>query len=75
MLNTASNIAAPDNLHKALVDTHRDLTPEQSRLVDAKLIMRLANHVGDLAVLRRAMAKAREGVTPAGQDGVMRTVA
>jgi hypothetical protein len=54
---------------------HRDLTPDQSRLVNAKLILLLANHVGDPAVLRQAMAKAREGVTPAGQDGVLRTVA
>ena len=75
MLNTDLNLAAPDDFYEALVDLHRDLAPEQSRLVNAKLILLLANHVGDLAVLRQAMAKAREGVTPAGQDGVLRTVA
>ena len=74
MLNTDLNLAAPDDFYEALVDLHRDLTPEQSRLVNAKLILLLANHVGDPAVLRQAMAKAREGVSPAGQDGVLRTV-
>ena len=51
------------------------ITPEQSRLINAKLILLLANHVGDPTVLRQAMAKAREGVTPAGQDGVLQVVA
>src|SRR4051812_32477711 len=75
MLNTDLNITAPDDFYEALVELHRDLTPDQSRLVNAKLILLLANHVGDPAVLHQAMAKAREGVTPAGQDGVLRTVA
>jgi hypothetical protein len=66
MLNTDLNLAAPDDFYEALVDLHRDLTPEQSRLVNAKLILLLANHVGDFAVLRQAMAKAREGIIPAG---------
>ena len=75
MLNTDLNLAAPDDFYEALVDLHRDLTPEQSRLVNAKLILLLANHVGDLSVLRQAMAKAREGITPAGQDGVLQALA
>jgi hypothetical protein len=75
MLNTEPNIAAPDDFYEALVEIHRDLTPEQSRLVNAKLILLLANHIGDLDVLREAMAKARQGVAPAGQDAVARIVA
>jgi hypothetical protein len=75
MLNTELNLAAPDDVYEALVALHRDLTPEQSRLVNAKLILLLANHVGDAAVLRQAMAKAREGITPAGQDSTLRTTA
>ncbi|MDI3306860.1 MAG: DUF2783 domain-containing protein [Acetobacteraceae bacterium] len=74
MLNTDLNLAAPDDFYEALVELHRDLTPEQSRLVNAKLILLLANHIGDMGVLRQAMAKAREGITPAGQDNVLRTV-
>jgi hypothetical protein len=63
-----ANLTAPDDFYEALVDLHRDLTPEQSRLVNAKLILLLAYHVGDFAVLRQAMAKARKGITSAGQS-------
>jgi hypothetical protein len=75
MLNTEPNIAAPDDFYEALVELHRDLTPEQSRLVNAKLILLLANQIGDLNILRAAVAKARKGMTPAGQDNIMRAVA
>jgi hypothetical protein len=68
VLNTDLNIAAPDDFYEALVDMHRDLTADQSRLANAKLILLLANHIGDFAVLRQAMARARAGVQPAGQD-------
>ena len=74
VLNTEPNIAAPDDFYEALIDAHRGLTPKQSALVNAKLILLLANHVGDLGVLREAMAKAREGITPAGQDATVRAV-
>ena len=65
MLNTDPNIAAPDDFYDALIDVHRGLSAEQSQLVNAKLILLLANHIGDPAVLRQAMAKARESVRPA----------
>ena len=58
-LNTEPNIARPDDFYQILIDTHRDLTEEQSRDVNAKLILLLANHVGDTEVLREAMTIAR----------------
>ena len=61
-LDIEPNIAAPDDFYEALIDMHRDLTPQQSQLVNAKLILLLANHVGDPDVLREAIAHAREGV-------------
>ena len=61
-LLTDPNIAAPDDFYEALVDMHRGLTEAESHLVNARLILLLANHVGDLAVLREAMDKARAGV-------------
>jgi hypothetical protein len=64
MLNTEPNIAAADDFYQELIELHRDLSDEQSALVNAKLILLLANHVGDLAVLREAMAAAREDVAP-----------
>ena len=51
-----------DDFYQLLIDTHRDLSDEQSALVNAKLILLLSNHIGDLAVLREAMSRAREGV-------------
>jgi hypothetical protein len=62
MLNTDPNIAAPDDFYQELIDLHRDLTDEQSALVNAKLILLLANHIGHPAVLRAAMTAAREDV-------------
>jgi predicted LPLAT superfamily acyltransferase len=62
MLNTESNIALPDDFYEELIDLHRDLTEEQSALVNAKLILLFANHIGDMEVLRAAMAAAREHV-------------
>ena len=65
MLNTEPNIAAADDFYQELIELHRDLSDEQSALVNAKLILLLANHIGDLAVLREAMAAAREEVAAA----------
>jgi hypothetical protein len=59
-LNLESNIASPDDFYQELIDLHRNLTDEQSALVNAKLILLLANHIGDTEVLRAAMAAARE---------------
>jgi hypothetical protein len=64
-LNIEPNLGAPDDFYEALIEMHRDLTPQQSQLVNAKLILLLANHVGDLTVLREAMAHARDGVAGA----------
>lgn len=51
-----------DDFYEALIDTHRDLSDEQSAMVNAKLILLLANHIGDISVLREAMRLARAGV-------------
>ncbi len=51
-----------DDFYEALIATHQDLTDDQSALVNAKLVLLLSNHVGDLTVLREAMAIARQGL-------------
>jgi len=61
-LNIEPNVAAPDDFYQALIDLHRDLSDAQSELVNARLILLLANHVGDLEVLREAMRRARTGI-------------
>ena len=62
-LNTDINIAAPDDFYEELIELHRGLSDEQSALVNAKLILLLANHIGDAAVLREAMRAARADIT------------
>ena len=51
-----------DDFYQLLIDAHRDLTDEQSALLNAKLVLLLANHVGDIAVIREALQRAREDV-------------
>jgi hypothetical protein len=78
-LNTQSNFSEPgvrqrwaytpgDAFYDALIAAHHGLTDAQSELLNARLVLLLANHVGDLSVLREAIALARSGVAP--QRGV-----
>ncbi len=67
ILNIEPNIAQPDDFYEALIDMHRDLDAEQSRMANAHLILLLANHVGDEAVLREAMQRAR-ALVPTSSD-------
>lgn len=61
-LNIEPNLLLPDDFYEALLDAHRDLDAEQSRMVNARLILLLANHIGNLDVLREALQRARAGV-------------
>lgn len=61
-LVTENRLASPDDFYEALIDTHRDLSAEQSSMVNAKLVLLLANHIGDMEVLTEALALARKGV-------------
>jgi hypothetical protein len=62
ILDTEPNLPAPDDFYEELIALHRDLTAAQSELVNARLILLLANHIGDMTVLRAAMAAARADV-------------
>ena len=55
------NHPAPDDFYERLIATHRGLSDDESALVNAKLILLLANHIGDPEVLAQAMATARQG--------------
>ena len=55
MLITDTNLASPDDFYEALIDTHRDLSLEQSQELNAALILLLANHLGDMDLLREAL--------------------
>jgi Protein of unknown function (DUF2783) len=54
--------AAGDDFYELLIDAHRGLDEARSAKLNAKLILLLANHIGDLSVLRAAIELAREGV-------------
>lgn len=49
-----------DDFYQELIDAHRDLSDAQSQKLNARLILLLANHVGDLAVLREAIGAAAD---------------
>jgi len=57
------NIADPDDFYAELIGAQRDLSEEESMRVNARLVLLLANHVGDRAVLSEAIRLAR---SPAG---------
>ena len=66
-LNTAPNIDDPDGFYAELVAAHDGLTPDESAALNARLILLLANHIGDRAVLSAAMQTARD-TAPTGDD-------
>lgn len=54
-LNRNPNIADPDGFYEELITAQRRLNDEQGELFAAKLILILANHIGDRAVLTEAL--------------------
>ena len=80
-LNTQPNFSAAgatplhaympgDQFYEQLIHSHQGLSDEQSRLVNARLILLLANHIGDLSVLQQALAAARAGLGKDVGEGV-----
>ena len=63
MLNVQPNLSDPDGVFAALMEAHRDLSPDQSRRLDARLVLLLANHIGDAAVIQAAIAAAIQPVS------------
>jgi hypothetical protein len=68
-LNTQPNFGRPgdkplraftpgDDFYEMLIEAHRTLDDAQSRQFNARLILLLANHIGDLDVLQEALAAA-----------------
>ncbi|SAL11432.1 hypothetical protein AWB67_00102 [Caballeronia terrestris] len=61
-LTIETNIADYDGFYERLIDAHNGLTDEQSQMMNAKLVLLLANHIGDSEVLDEALSLARKGV-------------
>lgn len=64
-LDVASRFPDPDAAYQVLVDAHRELSEAQSDALNAQLVLLLANHIGDLEVLRDAIAVAKRGAARA----------
>ena len=53
------NIPDPDGFYDELLAAHAGLSAEESEALNARLVLVLANHIGDRAVLREALRVAR----------------
>ena len=55
-LNTDTNFTDADAFYAALADVHRDRSDAESAAINARLILLLANQVGDQHILEQALA-------------------
>lgn len=58
-LITTPNIAAPDDFYADLLAVHEGLTKTESDALNARLILILANHIGDRETLAEALDAAK----------------
>jgi hypothetical protein len=58
-LQTESRFSNPDSVYEALVESHRPLSEAESAAFNARLVLILANHIGDEEILREALALAK----------------
>ena len=58
-LTLTPNIPDPDGFYETLINAHEGLTKDDSDALNARLILILANHIGDRAVLAAALKAAR----------------
>ena len=56
-----------DDFYEALLAAHHGLDEQQSAALNARLVLLLANHIGNLAVLRDALALARASIQSASE--------
>ena len=58
-VNTKINLSRHDDLYQEIVELFDGESDEDSRKICAKLVLLLANHIGDASVIREAIAIAR----------------
>ena len=54
-LSTTANIADQDGFYEELINSQRDMSDEEASLMNCKLVILLANHIGDREVLGEAL--------------------
>jgi len=52
------NIADPDGFYQELIEAQRDMSDAEAQMMNCRLILVLANHIGDRETLRSALAVA-----------------
>ena len=52
----------------ALLEAHEGLSDVESAGLNARLVLLLGNHIGDLSVIREALSVARAGVSREGKN-------
>jgi hypothetical protein len=62
-LDTSSRFRDPDAAYRLIVEAHRGLSDDESRRLDAALILILANQLGDLSALAEALDLARKTIS------------
>jgi hypothetical protein len=62
------NLPNHDDFYEALLDTHNGLDEPATHALNARLILILANHIGDENVLQQALAAARATAPTRGRD-------
>jgi hypothetical protein len=65
MMKTQLHLQDADGFYEQLLDAHQGLSAAQSELLNARLILLLANQVGDARVLQECLAAARPTESPA----------
>ena len=63
-MKTGLNFQDADAFYESLLDAHQGLSREQSELLNARLILLMANQLSDNDVLRECITAAADGVTP-----------
>ena len=61
-LQTDSRLPDPDAAYRALIEAHRGLSDADSAALNTRLVLILANHIGDPEVLAAAIALGRKAL-------------
>jgi Protein of unknown function (DUF2783) len=53
-----------DDFYEALISAHQGLSEAESHTLNARVVLILANHIGDLKVVQETLALARRSLEP-----------
>ncbi|MEO8545197.1 MAG: DUF2783 domain-containing protein [Burkholderiaceae bacterium] len=63
-MKTQLHLQDADGFYEQLLDAHQGLSAQQSELLNARLILLLANQIGDARVLQQCLSAARPAPAP-----------